>query len=116
MKACTKQKKIEIKIQNLSLGGGELWWPSLISYHVVGNSGWLPLKKITKIATKAPPFKIETCNKNHVLLSLSQFTCQPSYQATIIKIPKSYWPSCQTSLHDSHYPKSQDCLARWVTT
>ena len=52
-----KRQKIWEKNQNSSLGGGDLWWSFVISYHVIGHLWWQSLPNITKIATMTLLFK-----------------------------------------------------------
>ena len=40
--------------------GGDLWWPSLISYHVASDLSSQPLPQIIKMAAMTPDIKIET--------------------------------------------------------
>ena len=62
-----KQKLRKVrKTQNFILGGGNLWWPSLISYHVVIHFGWLAITRTHKndftiqnrLATKTKHHKV----------------------------------------------------------
>ena len=81
------------KTQNSSLTTDDLWWPSLISYHLVSHLWWQPLPEITKMTLTTDRVNIETCNKNQTPLSLGQSStetcCQPSWMAAITWIHKS---------------------------
>ena len=48
----------------------DVGWPSLFSHSAVDYLGWTPLPEITKMATMASPWKIETCNENWPRLNL----------------------------------------------
>ena len=69
------------KTQNSNSSKGELWWPSLISYHVVSHVECQPLPEIAKMDVMALPLKIETCNENQTPLSVGESSnwtyCQP---------------------------------------
>ena len=60
------------KLKFSSSSGGDIWWPSLISYHIVSHLGWQPLPERTKMAAMTLLLKIETCNINQTPLSLGQ--------------------------------------------
>ena len=61
-----------LKTHNPSSGGGDVLWPSLISYHTVNHPGCQPLPKLKRVTTMALPLEAENCNENQTTLNLSQ--------------------------------------------
>ena len=66
----------------------EWHWPSLISYHIVGNFGCQPLPKKDKNDYHDSTVQ-ETCNNNQMPLNLGQSStstcCWPSWMTAITK-------------------------------
>ena len=60
------------RTQNFSLDRVHLWWPSLISCHIVSHFGRQPLPEITKMAVMAVLLDVETCTEKQTPLSFGQ--------------------------------------------
>ena len=83
-------------LENLKNSKIQLGWRKLlmvIFYHDVIHFWWQLLPKITKMTTADLLFKIDTCNKHQVPLSLGQSStwtcCQPFWMVAITKNLKS---------------------------
>ena len=63
-----------LKIHNPGSGGGDVLWPSLISYHTVNHLGCQPLPKLKKVTAMALPLEIENCNENQTKLNRGQYS------------------------------------------
>ena len=46
--------------KNCILDGGDYWWPSFTSYHLVGHLGFQPLPEITKMVIITHRVNMET--------------------------------------------------------
>ena len=81
------------KTQNCILGGGNPWWPSFTSHHLVSHLGWQPLPEITKMAIITHKVNIENwilTEPHQVWVNLSTLTwCWPSWILAIVRNHKN---------------------------
>ena len=63
------------------LGGGDLWWPSFTSYHLVSHLGLQPLSEITKMAiiTQSQHRDLQQKPNPTKFISIFNHQCQPSW-------------------------------------
>ena len=104
-----------------SSGERDLWWPSLIRYHIAS---------LTILAAMALPLKIANCNKNQIPSNLCQsrtlICCQPSWITIITRNRKMSTmalpliiETCSINWSSLNLGQSSTwicCLPSWIVT